>query len=441
MLTPKQSILLASALALSDVTSALYTVQITKDLQSVVSLKNMTTKDRARMKSFGATRSLLGVVPVVNEDVSYIAPVKVGNQTFRLVVDTGSSNTWVGAGTPYTPGPTATKDGRPVAVKYGSGSFSGEQYTDTVIVGNMTAKNQSISVASWSYGFEGTDGILGVGPVALTKGTITDSENTTIPTIMETLTRQHVIERNVLGAYFQPILSANATEANGELSFGGPDPTRYTGQITYAKITSDPLYGDYWGIDVAKVSYGSTVLAQAVPAIVDTGTTLTYLPSSAFRSFLTVAEGGIDRWSGLPTFSSKPTQNITLVIANRSFTLTPEQYLVPPARYSIFGLNSVQWYAWFADGGGAGGVNFIIGQKTLEQLYSVYDVTNKRLGLAYARPKPGRSQSHSQPGSGSGSQDPISAPSASTSSASRTIMGSQLLGLGVTFVLCFVYVA
>ena len=51
---------------------------------------------------------------VTNTVVSYLAEVKVGSQTFDLIVDTGSSNTWVGATTEYRPGRTAQDTGSEV---------------------------------------------------------------------------------------------------------------------------------------------------------------------------------------------------------------------------------------------------------------------------------------------------------------------------------------
>ena len=44
---------------------------------------------------------------------------------------------------------------------YGTGSFSGEQYTDSITIGNITILNQGISVANKTSGFSGVDGILG----------------------------------------------------------------------------------------------------------------------------------------------------------------------------------------------------------------------------------------------------------------------------------------
>jgi hypothetical protein len=58
-------------------------------------------------------------------------------------------------------------------VSYGSGSFSGTEYTDTVTLSSsLVIPSQSIGVASSASGFDDVDGILGIGPVDLTEGTV-----------------------------------------------------------------------------------------------------------------------------------------------------------------------------------------------------------------------------------------------------------------------------
>lgn len=48
------------------------------------------------------------------------------------------------------------------SVTYGSGDFSGTEFTDTVSLGSgLTISKQSIGVASRADGFSGVDGILG----------------------------------------------------------------------------------------------------------------------------------------------------------------------------------------------------------------------------------------------------------------------------------------
>lgn len=79
--------------------------------------------DRARAQHFKNkhANSKTGVVQsrgpfgidVTNSLVSYVAEVQVGSppQTFDLIVDTGSSNTWVGAMTEYKPTPSSKDTG------------------------------------------------------------------------------------------------------------------------------------------------------------------------------------------------------------------------------------------------------------------------------------------------------------------------------------------
>ena len=64
-------------------------------------------------------------------------------------IDTGSSNTWVGADKAYNKTSTSKDTGNTVKVSYGSGSFSGEEYTDQVSLGSsLVIKEQGLGVAS-----------------------------------------------------------------------------------------------------------------------------------------------------------------------------------------------------------------------------------------------------------------------------------------------------
>ncbi|KAF7947584.1 hypothetical protein EAE96_008668 [Botrytis aclada] len=354
---------------------------------NVTSIKNIVDKGQARLNKVNgiattdkrATAVSSGAV--TNEDVSYVAPVVIGGATWSLIVDTGSSNTWCGAQSSCEETSTGVASGGTVSVSYGSGSFSGREYTDTVSFGGLTVKSQSIGAATSASGFPGVDGILGVGPVDLTEGTV--SGLSTVPTFMDNLKSQGSITSEVLGVYFKPESGSDDDDTNGELTLGGVDTTKYTGTLTYfPKATSgDASY--YWGINIAGFTYGTTSLATSATGIVDTGTTLIYIPTAAYNKFLTATSGKTESSSGLAVFTTKPTANFSIKFGTTTYTLTPAQYLVPTAQYSVYGLTSGKYYAWINDGG-ASGVNTIIGQKFLEQYYSVFDTTNSRIGFATA---------------------------------------------------------
>jgi len=292
-----------------------------------------------------------------------------------------ASNTWCGASTSCEKTSTGKSTGGTISVSYGSGDFSGKEYTDTVSFGGLTVSSQSIGSATSSSGFSGVDGIIGFGPVDLTEDTVSNAN--TVPTFMDNLYSQGSISTEVLGVSFQPESGGDTDDTNGELTLGGTDSSKYTGSITYfSKLTSGTA-SEYWGISIASFTYGSTSLATSVSGIVDTGTTLIYIPTSAYNKFLSAAGGKTDSSSGLAIFSTKPTSNFGIKFGSTTYTLTPAQYLVPSAQYSYYGLTSSKYYAWINDGGSSG-VNTIIGQKFLENYYAVFDTTNSRIGFATA---------------------------------------------------------
>lgn len=291
-----------------------------------------------------------------------------------------ASNTWCGAQTACEKTSTGKSTGGTVSVSYGSGSFSGTEYTDTVSFGGLTVTSQSIGAASSATGFDGVDGIIGFGPVDLTSGTVSNAN--TVPTFLDNLKSQGSISTEVLGVYFKPESGSDTDDTNGELTLGGVDTTKYTGTLTYFPKLTSGTASEYWGIAVAAFTYGSTSLGSA-SGIVDTGTTLIYIPTTAYNKFLSATGGKTDSNSGLAVFTTKPTSNFGIKFGSTTYTLTPAQYLVPTAQYSYYGLTSGKYYAWI-NNGGSSGVNTIIGQKFLENYYSVFDTTNSRIGFATA---------------------------------------------------------
>ena len=87
---------------------------------------------------------------------------------------------------------------------------------------DLVIKNQSIGVASSAQGFQGVDGILGIGPVDLTDSTLSTGQP--IPTVTDNLFAQGTIGNDSLGISYEPTTSDGAV--NGELTFGGVDSTK-----------------------------------------------------------------------------------------------------------------------------------------------------------------------------------------------------------------------
>lgn len=255
----------------------------------------------------------------------------------------------------------------------------GTEYTDAVSFAGLTVTSQSLGAAKKSSGFgSDIDGILGFGPVDLTAKTVKGVS--VVPTFMDNLYKQKSISSEVLGVYFAPLSGSESSASNGELTLGGVDSTKYTGSITYISQLTSGLASKYWGLQVTGLKVGSTsVSMSAADAIVDTGTTLIYLPPAAYKGIIKATGGTADE--GIISFTKMPTATITIELGGNSFALTPSQYLVPTAEYGKLKLTKGKYYAWFAEGGDSG-LEGIIGQKFLENYYSVFDTTQKRIGFA-----------------------------------------------------------
>ncbi|PPR06130.1 hypothetical protein CVT26_005352 [Gymnopilus dilepis] len=323
-----------------------------------------------------------------NQAVSYVASVGIGSPatTYELLLDTGSSNTWIGANKAYTQTQTSSKTPNSFAVSYGSGSCSGDEYTDQLtIVPGFTVDKQLLGVASQAQGFKDVDGILGLGPVGLTLGSLSPATGDTVPTVTDNLFSQGLIPTNAIGISFEPTNSEK--EFNGAINWGSIDTSKFTGDLTYIPITTVSPASHYWGIDQA-ITYGeSTPILDTAAGIVDTGTTLILVATDAFNKYKDAVGAVLDQQTGLLTINPAQyasLQSLYFKAGGNSFELTPNAQIWPRALNNDIGGTSDKIYLVIADLGAksGSGFDFINGYAFLERFYSVFDTTNKRVGLA-----------------------------------------------------------
>ena len=195
----------------------------------------------------------------------------------------------------------------------------GTEFMDNMTIApGVVIPSQSIGVASFSHGIKDADGILGwawtqtsphvicvhtvlysLGPRNLTIGSLSPSTVSSIPTITDSLYSQGMTSSNMVSVSFEPTNTSSAM--SGELTFGGIDPSKVTGNITFTYVVAawfcdvyflyraglgSPLTrtfpaSRYWGIDQS-IHYGnSTPILETTAGIVDTGTTLILMASGA----------------------------------------------------------------------------------------------------------------------------------------------------------------
>ncbi|KAF8433759.1 aspartic peptidase domain-containing protein [Boletus edulis BED1] len=299
-----------------------------------------------------------------------------------LLIDTGSANTWLGEDF--------------FIRRYGSGNVTGKVWNDTVSFSpSLIVSQQAIGVANSSNGFDGLDGILGVGPTDLTNRTVPGVDR--IPTVMDNFFSQGTISEESLGIYFIP---APETTKKGEPTFGGYDDSVIVGPVTYVPLTKTPRSSLYWGI-TQTISYGSDIILPLASGLVDTGTTLIYIASGASyidaaRPILTTDSPPADAYEQYKNKTGAtydPATQLLKITAEQYDCLKPLVFNIEDAAYELTA-NAQIWprslnslingtsdgiYLVVSDLGPFNftGVNFITGYTFL-----VYDTTHGAVGFA-----------------------------------------------------------
>ncbi|KIK68762.1 hypothetical protein GYMLUDRAFT_733420 [Collybiopsis luxurians FD-317 M1] len=380
----------ASPASVADLPTAVFTLPVQKVVNSS-GHADFVQAGRVRLQSFQTDARRPFPDNATNQVVTYTVALRAGSGSYsKLVVDTGSSNTWVGSdpGNRFKPSKSSNRPYGFVGIVYGSGLMFGVEYLDTVeLTPALNIKGQSIGAGYFTIGFQGFDGILGLGPVGLTQSTVTNfsapfSDNQTVPTVMNNLKAQEKISNNILGVYFAP--ATNESTNNGELSFGGVD---FSQTIPFGISGVFPRTTPYWGISGLDMKYQNATIGSSQTCIVDTGTTLIYLPKSTFQAYKNATGAETDPSTNLLSITLIQYQNLVDLIVNiggKQFYLTPNGQIFPRSLNTAIGGDPNKIYLIIASGGIDGGGQIpacILGQSWLERWYSVYDTDSDMVGF------------------------------------------------------------
>lgn len=166
--------------------------------------------------------------------------------------------------------------GTNTTIEYGSGSTEGANWIDDVTVAGLTSPNQTFFAATNAVGFIelDADGIIGMAfsSIAQDNGT----------TFMENLIAQGTVDANEFSFYLGRV--ASGTEDDSELTLGGRDSTKYTGDFVTVPVSSET----YWQVALDRVTVNGKSGGINTPgqAAIDTGTTLFVAPTTAAKEIM-----------------------------------------------------------------------------------------------------------------------------------------------------------
>jgi hypothetical protein len=335
-------------------------------------------------QNFGSEVSAGHMEPIKDyQNAQYYGPITLGGQNFNVIFDTGSSNLWVpGKACGFTKcwfhprydeskSKTFQKDGRPFHVQYGSGPVEGVFAKDDVQIGDVTVKGAvfaEISTVTFgplniAFAAGKFDGILGLGFKSISQYQI--------PTPFEMMIDQKLIDEPVFGFYLQKDASAE-----GSISFGGADTTKFTGELQYVPLTNE----SYWQVSLDSMEFGGDSVTTGVKAIIDSGTSLLAGPTAKVSALATKVGAtsvmGKEYTIDCSKISSLPALDVTL--GGKKFTLTGQDYVLQVSGQCLFAFMGIELPPQL-------GEMWIMGDVFMRKYYTVFDHGQNRVGFAEAK--------------------------------------------------------
>ncbi|GJE93295.1 hypothetical protein PsYK624_094540 [Phanerochaete sordida] len=330
---------------------------------------------------------------VSNRVTKLVVSVTTGDdQTFEnVLLDTGSGALWVGASTPYIPGPNSVSTGDSFIAGYDEGSAEGLVYLDTVTIGSAMVSNQFIGAAnatSLPADLSPLDGFLGLALNGSNEHIFTGNDTPT-NTFVDNLVQQGIIEHEIWSLVVPSLDPTSGPQSGeGEILFGGFDESKIQGDIAWVDVTN-PINNFGWNFNMDGIFFGDTQISNdTIFSTTDSGNIWISLNIFTYLEVEQAVPGTTNVIVGDNEFLVFPA-NVSLAdlpllrfsMGGQNFTLSGEQYVISSNVYPTFNItDDGRHYSWF----GTAGLqrDAVLGQAWLQYFYSIYDVENNKIGFA-----------------------------------------------------------
>jgi hypothetical protein len=348
----------------------------------------MSREERAqRTHSVKVTSSGGPATVVINDyqDAQYYGSIQMGTpaQDLRVIYDTGSSNLWVSNIKPgilskhqyydHSKSSTYAANGTIFNIEYGSGPVSGVYSEETVSIGGISipdytfAEVDNVKGLGPAYSVGHFDGICGMG--------WDDISVDHVETPLRALVNSGKLDEPVFAFYL------GSGGADGELTLGGVNPARYTGDFTYVPVVEMiPGKTGYWEIVLDDVTVNGQSVSSAKRGVVDSGTSLMVVPTAEMKALAKTV--GAKQLSIIPPLNREYTidcdasaPDIDFQIDGKTYSLTKEDYSLADGGECLFAFMGQDLPAPV-------GPLIIMGDVFMRAHYVKFDEGNKQVGFA-----------------------------------------------------------
>lgn len=353
-------------------------------------------------------------VAIDNIKIGYTVDISLGTpaQNVTVLLDTGSSDLWVSSdknegcttkdtvvynGNGYncqmfgtfneTASSTFSPNDTDFAISYGdSTGAQGEWATDKLEVNGITVPD-----FSFGLGLNGTTtlGVFGIG-YPLNEATYRNLNNRTDfePYLYENLPLR-LVRQGVINTPAYSLWLDDKNEDEGEVLFGAVDHSKYTGNLTRlpTQISYDMVQREFMltlnDVKLSNDPKNKSKLDTALPALLDSGTTLSYLPEEVVDSVLNGIHGGYNTKLGSMVGQCNYTGTLDYYFDGVTIKVPYSSLLTPINATDADGLcllglrvTSSKRYP------------VILGDSFLRSAYVVFDMANNEMALAQVATDP-----------------------------------------------------
>ncbi|KAH9959044.1 aspartic peptidase domain-containing protein, partial [Lactifluus volemus] len=300
--------------------------------------------------------------------------ITIGSQPFTVVIDTGTSELVVPSikcgnnckgHRRYDPkkSHTAQDLSKTFNIQAVSGeTISGEQYTDGIGIGGLKAPKQTFGAAT-EYSFDMThfqaDGIMGMG--------FKESSALKAPSVFQTLVQGRVVVDSVFGL--------KLSKSGSELFLGGLNHALFVGDITWLSLVAPAA----WAIIFDDISVAGHQVVGRTKAIFSTGSAQIIGTPAGIANLFTKIKGAkpSSRYGGgvytIPCNFNTP---ISITLGGKQFVISPSSFVRHTETFNECIANAV------AHSNLPNGAVWLLGDAVLRNMYTVWDVGNRRIGFA-----------------------------------------------------------
>ncbi|GAC94131.1 endopeptidase [Pseudozyma hubeiensis SY62] len=321
---------------------------------------------------------------IESNDIGYVATIEIGsqNQTFRMLIDSGSADTWVpstacqACGSSHTQLGTSNSDSfktlsTPFSIQYGTGDVSGNLATDNIEIAGLALTNYTFAVSTQESSDFADDTVPFDGLMGLARSELSNAGQ---PTPIDALYKEGKVQAPVMGYHLGRVADGYN---DGEVTFGGVDPAKYTGNIT--EIDNVSTKG-FWEAAIDQISVsGNDLGLSGRTAILDTGTTLIVAPQSDADALHAKIKGSKSDGQGGYTIPCTTTDQVALTFGGTQFPIDTRDMLFLPVDANDLTGDCVSAIS----AGNVGQKNeWLVGATFLKNAYFATNTKANKIGLA-----------------------------------------------------------